>query len=100
MNFFEKQQSALLHRRYVEIMTTSLRPVVADIIKQGNSEGCMHCNTPEETAEIVLILLTVLLDSPLVQGHPEKINSTLSALSDMLEKSFEIEKGHLDYLHI
>jgi len=100
MNFFEKQQSALLHRRYVEIMTGSLRPVVADIIRQGNAEGCMYCSTPEETAEIVLILLTVLLDNQLVQSHPERTNATLAALADMLEKSFEIEKGHLNYLHI
>lgn len=100
MNFFEKQQSALLHRRYVEIMTENLCPVVADIIRQGNTEGCMRCATPAETAKIVLILLTVLLDNQSAQTHPEQTNKTLTALADIFEKSFDIQKGYLDYLRI
>lgn len=100
MNFFEKQQSALLHRRYVEIMTTNLRPLVADIIRQGNREQTMQCDTPEETAEIVLILLTFLFDTGLAKDRFELINSTLATFATMLEKSFQIEEGRLSYLHI
>lgn len=99
-NFFQKQQSALLHRRYVEIMTNNLRPVLADIIRQGNAEGSIQCNAPEETAEIVLILLTVLLDDQLTEKHSDEINATLSTFAIMLEKSWNIKEGSLSYLHI
>ncbi len=81
-------------------MTENLCPVVADIIRQGNTEGCMRCATPAETAKIVLILLTVLLDNQSAQTHPEQTNKTLTALADIFEKSFDIQKGYLDYLRI
>ena len=91
-NFFELQQSALLHQQYIRIMVRNLRPILADIIRQGNREGSMHCKSPEEVSEIVLIILTIKLDS---REHTKK---TLDVFTYMLETSFHIEKGKLAYL--
>lgn len=97
-NFFELQQSALLHQQYIRIMIRNLRPILADAIRQGNQEGSMNCKSAEEVAEIVLIILTIKLDNQLSGGDTAKIRKTLDVFSYMLETSFHIERGRLDYL--
>lgn len=97
-DFFEIQQSALLHQQYIQIMIRNLRPVLADIIRQGNAEGTMFCKSPEEAAEIALIVLLIKMDSRLNSQSREQVQKTLDVFSYMLETSFGIEKGRLDYL--
>lgn len=97
-NFFELQQSALLHQQYIRIMIKNLKPILADIIRQGNQEGTMFCKSPEEVAEIVLIILTIKLDHQLSGSDSAQARKTLDVFSYMLENSFSIEKGKLSYL--
>ena len=97
-DFFEIQQSALLHQQYIRIMIRNLRPILADIIRQGNAEGTMYCKSPEEAAEIALIVLLIKMDSRLNAQSREQVQKTLDVFSYMLETSFGIEKGRLDYL--
>lgn len=58
----------------------------------------MNCKSAEEVAEIVLIILTIKLDNQLSGSDTAKIRRTLDVFSYMLETSFHIEKGRLDYL--
>lgn len=97
-SFFELQQSALLHQQFIQIMVKNLRPILADIIRQGNGEGTMKCSAPEEVAEIVLLILTIKLDNQLSGGDPRRTQRTLDVFAYMLETSFQIEKGKLSYL--
>lgn len=97
-SFFEVQQTALLHQQYIRIMTRNLRPILADIIRQGNEEKTMYCKSPEEAAEIALIVLLIKMDSQLNEQSKEQIQKTLDVFSYMLETSFGIEKGGLDYI--
>ena len=97
-NFFELQQSALLHQQFIHIMIRNLRPILADIIRQGNAEGIMHCKSPEEISEIVLIVLITKMDNHTIAEDHAQIKKTLDVFSYMLETSFAIEKGRLDYL--
>lgn len=97
-NFFELQQSALLHQQYIKIMIRNLKPILADIIRQGNSEETMYCKSPEEAAEIALIVLLIKMDSRLNDQSLIQIQKTLDVFTYMLETSFGIEKGRLDYL--
>lgn len=98
-NYFELQQSALMHQQYIHIMIKNLRPILADIIRQGNEEGCICCKSPEEVAEIALIVITIKLDRWLSGDNQEQSRKTLDVLAYMLETSFHIKKGKLDYLH-
>lgn len=97
-SFFELQQSALLHQQFIRIMIRNLRPILADIIRQGNNEGIMECKAPEEVSEIVLTILTIKMDNHITGDDKTQIRKTLDAFAYMLETSFSIEKGRLDYL--
>ncbi len=94
----ELQQSALLHQQYIYIMIRNLRPILADIIRQGNQEGSIVCSSPEEVAEIVLIILTIKFDTYLSNSDAAQTQKTLDVFTYMLETSFQIEKGRLDYI--
>lgn len=97
-SFFELQQSALLHQQFIRIMIRNLRPILADIIRQGNTEGSMDCKSPEEVSEIVLTILTIKMDNHIIDDDRTQIKKTLDVFAYMLETSFSIEKGRLDYL--
>lgn len=97
-NFFQLQQSALLHQQFIHIMIRNLRPILADIIRQGNEEASIVCDSPEEAAEIVLIILTIKLDNHISGDSREHTKRTLAVFACMLESSFHIEKGRLSYL--
>lgn len=97
-SYMELQQSALLHQQYIYIMIRNLRPILADIIRQGNQEGTITCNSPEEVAEIVLIILTIKFDKYLSNTDTMQTQKTLDVFTYMLETSFHIEKGRLDYI--
>lgn len=97
-SFFELQQSALLHQQFIRIMIRNLRPILADIIRQGNNEGSMDCKAPEEVSEIVLTILTIKMDNHIIDDDRTQIKRTLDVFAYMLETSFSIEKGRLDYL--
>ena len=96
--FLEMQQSALVHQQYIRIIIKKLCPILADIIRQGNQEGTMYCESPDEVAEIALLILTIKFDNQLSLQPPEQIRKTLDVFIYMLETSFHIEKGRLDYM--
>lgn len=97
-NFFEIQQSALLHQKYISIMVKNLKPILAENIRQGIKEGSIICDFPDETAEIVLIILTIKLDNHFSLINSSDIQKTLDTLTFMLETSMHIEKGKLNFL--
>lgn len=92
-SYMELQQSALLHQQYIYIMIRNLRPILADIIRQGNQEGTISCSSPDEVAEIVLIILTIKFDTYLSNSDLTQTQKTLDVFTYMLETSFQIEKG-------
>ncbi len=96
--FNEMQQSALIHQRFIRILISRLKPILADIIRQGIGEGSICCDYPEETAQIVLIVLTVTLDNHLAPSSEGEIRRLLEAFAAMQEKSMGIDPHLLDFL--
>lgn len=92
------QEKAFLHQKYVNHIITELKPVLAEIIRQGIRSGEIHFGDPEALAEIVLIILTVKMDNTLVPSSKEEIENTISALISLLEKGTGNPPGSLNFL--
>lgn len=92
------QEKAFLHQKYVNHIITELKPVLAEIIRQGIQKGEIHFSDPDSLAEIVLIVLTVKMDNTLVPSSREEIENTISALVSLLEKGTENPPGSLNFL--
>ena len=53
------QEKSFLHQKYINHIITELKPVLAEIIRQGIKTGQICFSDPDALAEIVLIVLTV-----------------------------------------
>lgn len=97
-SFNEQQQSALIHQKFAQVIISKMQPILTNIFLQGIEEGKICCVYPQETARIVLIILTITLDNYLVPISHEQIRKTLSAFAQMQEKSMEIPQNTLGFL--
>lgn len=97
-DFFEAQQSALLHQKFTGVLIKNLKPILADIIRQGDADGVIHCKLPEDVAELVLIVLTIKLDNQILSATPEELQRSLNAFASILETTMGIAHGKLDFL--
>ena len=82
----DTQEKIFLRQKYVNHIITELKPVLAEIIRQGVESGDIHFSDPDALAEIVLIVLAVKFDNSLVPSSKEDIERTIDALILLLEK--------------
>ena len=92
------QEKSFLHQKYINHIITELKPVLAEIIRQGIKAGQICFSDPDALAEIVLIVLTVKIDNTLVPSSKEDIENTISALISLLEKGTDNPPGSLNFL--
>lgn len=92
------QEKSFLHQKYMNHLIAELKPVLAEIIRQGIQSGDIHFDQPEALAEIVLIVLTVKLDNTLIPSSKEEIEDTISGLVSLLEKGTGNPPGSLNFL--
>ena len=91
-------EQAFIHQKYLTYLTTELKPVLTDIIRQGIERGEIRFDYPAALAEIVLIVLAVKLDNTLVPSTPEETEDTILGLISLLEKGTENPAGSLNFL--
>ena len=96
--FNEQQESAFIHQKFARIIITRLKPILTDIIRQGMEEGTIHCEYPEETAQIVLTVLTITLDNNLIPADQDQIGRILTAFTQTQEKSMDIPAHTLEFV--
>ena len=92
------QEESFLHQKYLNHLITELKPVLAEIIRQGIAAGEISFGSPEALAEIVLIVLTVKMDNTLAPSSKEDIEDTIAGLVSLLEKGTENPAGSLNFL--
>ena len=92
------QEEAFLHQKYLNHLITELKPVLAEIIRQGIDNGEISFDSPEALAEIVLIVLTVKMDNTLIPSTKEEIERTIAGLVALLEKGTDNPPGSLNFL--
>ena len=94
----EAREKAFLHQTYMNHLITELKPVLAEIIRQGIETGEIHFSQPEVLAEIVLIILTVKMDNTLIPSTREEVDATIAGLVSLVEKGTENPPGSLNFL--
>ena len=92
------QEEAFLHQKYINHLIIELKPVLAEIIRQGIASGDIHFDRPDALAEIVLIVLTIKMDNTLIPSSREEIEDTIAGLVSLLEKGTGNPPGSLNFL--
>ncbi len=93
-----KQGNLLLHTKLLLAITRQYTPVLTEVIHQGNEEGIFAVHHPEETAELLLCGLQLMLDTDSGMWQPQDITRRMAALPTLLESSLRAQTGTFNAL--
>ena len=92
------QERAFIHLKFAKAIITHLRPILADILRQAVAENGAVCEYPEETAYIILLVLTATLDNRLVPMKESDVSRILTAFTQMQGRGLNIPPEVLHFL--
>lgn len=75
-----------------------ISPVLEALMKEGIEEGSIKTDTPRESAEMIVAVLTFFLDEDVFPGDRKSMKNKLKILARVLETSLQTEKGSFDFL--
>ncbi len=97
--YLHMPKNAAIHQKSLAQILTSLSAVVTRIIEQGIAEGTFTCRYPGGYAEIVMSVMTFLLDPGIFPWSEEEYLTRLKALADMSEKWLGAPEGSFGFLY-
>lgn len=92
-------EDLLLHSRMKYTAVREISPVLSELLVQGIREGSIKTDTPTESAEMIVAVLTFFLDDTLFPQNKADIRSKLKILAGVLETCLQTEKGSFDFLY-
>lgn len=92
-------EDILLHNKMKQVAIDEVSPILTEILKQGVAEGSMQTDAPEESAEIIVGVLTFLLDdfSSTIDTH--RTYNKLKILANVLETCLHTAEGSFNFLY-
>lgn len=98
-HFLHQPQNAAIHQKSMADIVQGLSPLLADILRQGDTEKLFECAEPRRQAEIILSFLVFLLDPGLFPWTDEEVGEKMRAFSQFLEKGLLAPAGSFAFLH-
>lgn len=94
LDYLHRPQNALFHEKSQQMILKKISPLLAQIIREGNEQQVFNNAFPDETAEIVLLIVAGFLD-----GNQEtNLEQRLDTLFYNLEKLLGTQVGDLSRL--
>ena len=93
------QDDMLLHNRMKYAAVQEISPILAELLTQGISEGSIETDMPKESAEIIVAVLTFLLDDTVFPADAVSMQKKLKIFAGVLETCFKTEAGSFDFLY-
>ena len=92
-------EDQLLHSRMKYTAVREISPVLSELLLQGIREGSIKTDTPKESAEMIVAILTFFMDDTLFPHNRSEILTRLKILAGVLETCLQTEKGSFDFLY-
>lgn len=88
----------MLHHKMKLVALEEVSPVLTDLLYQGIEEGTIITDTPEESAEMIVAVITFLFDTSLFPPDDKKYYNKLRIFAKVLETCLQTEPGSFDFL--
>ena len=95
--YLHSPQNANIHQKSLAKILTSLSPIVAKIIQQGNQEKLFYCEYPLELSETILSIFCFLLDPGIFQWTPKQVERKMIVLVSLMENGLGVKAGSIDF---
>jgi hypothetical protein len=87
-----------MHQMSIVEAVRGIAPVMAELVKQGVSEGVYHTPYPLETIEFLLASIQFFLDDAVFQWKPEELAPRVRACVRIIELSLGAAEGSFRFL--
>ena len=91
--YLNEEEKVARHERFRGYFEAALSPVVAQIVKQGVKEGYFEVEHPEETSELVVLIVGHLNRNVRHTEDKKKRTVKTKAACDLIEKALNAPKG-------
>ena len=88
----------VLHNKLKAVAVQELSPILTVLLEQGMEEGSIKMEYPKESAEIIVTVLTVFLDSTTASQEKNSVRKKLKIFANVLETCLKTPKGSFDFL--
>lgn len=92
-------ESPMLHNKMKLAAIEEVSPIVTDILRQGIAEGTIITDTPEESAEIIVAVITFLMDTSVFPPDEKKMTNKLKIIAKVLDTCLHTPPGSFDFLY-
>lgn len=90
-------ENVIVHNKMNSIAVQEISPVLKDLLIEGINEGSINIDMPEESAELIVALLSFLLDGFGFYDNEQKTVKKLQIFFNILETYFKAERGVFDF---
>ncbi|MGN1403810.1 MAG: TetR/AcrR family transcriptional regulator [Ruminococcus sp.] len=90
-------ESTLLHNQMKLVAIQELSPIMEDLLIQGIAEGSVYTETPKESAEMIVAVITFFLDNTVFPEDP-RMGVKLKIFSNVLDTCLHAAPGSFDFL--
>lgn len=88
-----------LHNRLKMIAVKEVSPILTALLRQGCEEGSIRIEYPEESAEMIVAVITFFLDNKLFISDSSSMYRKLKIFSAVLDTCLHAESGSFDFLY-
>lgn len=92
------QDDIILHYKLMMTAIKTVSPILTQILKDGVADGTFHTESPVESAEMIVAMLTFLLNRSFFPSDDESMYRKLKLYAHVLETCLETEKGSFSFL--
>ena len=92
-------EDLLLHSRMKYTAVREISPLLEELLVQGIGEGSIKTDTPKESAEMIVAVLTFFLDDTFFPQNNQEVRNKLVILARVFETCLQTEKGSFDFLY-
>lgn len=92
------QDDIVLHYKLMMTAIRTVSPILMELLIEGKNDGLIYTDTPKESAEMIVAMLTFLLNNSFFPSDDESMYRKLQLYAQILDTCLKAEPGSFDFL--
>lgn len=93
------QEDIILHYKMMTIAMKTISPILSRILIDGTKDGYVSTDSPLESAEMIIAMLTILLNTCVYKENDESLHKKMELFAEVLETCLRAETGSFSFLY-